>query len=196
MVRTREFNPEAILDAALSLFWRKGYKNCCMADVVKKSGVARYGLYQVFKDKDQLYCAALKHYRRKIRERFITPFCPNQTGKKSDLNTLINIFNLMIENMAKENTASCFAHQAAIERATVDDEVNEIVTGFFNEVKDGYRVTIKNAIELGQVRDMPVEDLVIYVMGIERALVAMSKQNCTIEECKDYLRCSLALLRP
>ena len=50
MARSREFKPETVLDAALDLFWRKGYKACSMADVVKSSGVARYGLYQTFRD--------------------------------------------------------------------------------------------------------------------------------------------------
>ncbi|MBX2847390.1 MAG: hypothetical protein KTR16_03665, partial [Acidiferrobacterales bacterium] len=157
---------------------------------------ARYGLYQAFKDKDQLYYATLKHYRRKIRDRFIAPFCPQRTGKKPDLNTLIHIFNLMIDNMDKDSSRSCFAHQAAIERASEDPKVKEIVGGFFDEIKDGYRFTIENSIKLGQVRNLPVEDLVLYVIGIERALVAMVKQNCSIEECKDYLRCSLVLLQP
>lgn len=194
MSRTREFNPDTILDAALALFWRKGYKNCCMADVVKKSGVARYGLYKVFKDKDKLYYAALKHYQRKVRARFITPFC--NTNKKADLNTLVSLFNLIIEQQGKGINGGCFAHQAAIERAGVDKEVDSIVRDFFEEIKQGYRITIQNGIELGQIRDLPVEDLVIYVMGIQRAVIAMSKQNCSIDECKDYVRCALALMQP
>ena len=196
MVRTRNFNPEVILDAALALFWRKGYKNCCMADVVRRSGVARYGLYQVFKDKDKLYHASLKHYHRKIRERFMDPFCVVRTGKQPDLSTLVSVFNIMIDDMEKDRYSSCFAHQAAIERAKEDPEVNAIVSDFFEEVKDRYRITIKNAVELGQIRNQPIEDLVIYVMGIERAIIAMAKQNCSIDECKDYVRCALALLKP
>lgn len=192
MPRTREHKPETILDAALDLFWRKGYKSCSMADVVRKSGVARYGVYQAFKDKDQLYCAALKRYQQKLREFFIGPF----SRKKPDYDSLVEHFVMVIEQLEIGLHDGCFAHQAAIERASKDADVNQIVNDIFAEIKDGYRSVIENGIAAGQIRDLPADDLVIYVMGIQRALIAMTKQNCSLEERKHYVRCSLKLLQP
>ena len=192
MARPRGFKPETVLDAALDLFWRKGYKACSMADVVKNSGVARYGVYQAFKDKDQLYCATLHRYKERLRERFIKPFC----SQRSDYSSLIEHFDLVLEQLEQGEHQGCFAHQAAIERAGQDQNVNDIVNSIFEESKDTYRLILKNAITDDDVRDMPVEDLVIYVMGIQRALIAMTKQNCSLKERKVYVRCSLALLKP
>ncbi|MEM7359193.1 MAG: TetR/AcrR family transcriptional regulator [Pseudomonadota bacterium] len=194
MARSKEFKPETVLDAALDLFWRKGYKACSMADVVKKSGVARYGLYQTFKDKDELYCAALKRYRSKISELMIKPFC--RSDKKADYQSLVEHFDLILQELENGVHDGCFAHQAAIERAGKDEDVNQIVQDFFNEAKDGYRIIIANGIASGQIRDLPVEDLVVYVMGIQRAVIAMSKQNCSLSERQDYVRCALELLKP
>ena len=194
MARTREFKPDTVIDAALDLFWRKGYKSCSMADVVKQSGVARYGLYQTFKDKDQLYCAALKRYKSIVKELMIKPFC--REDKPADYHTLVEHFDLILHELENGIHCGCFAHQAAIERAGKDADVNEIVQDFFNEAKEGYRIIIRNGIKLGQIRDMPVEDLVIYVMGIQRAVIAMSKQNCSMQERQDYIRCALELMRP
>lgn len=192
MARLREFKPETVLDAALDLFWRKGYKACSMDDVVKSSGVARYGLYQAFKDKDQLYCATLHRYRDRLRERFIKPL----SSQRSDYRSLIEHFDLVLEQLEHGEHQGCFAHQAAIERAGEDQNVNQIVSSIFEEAKDTYRLILKNALIDGDVRDMPIEDLVNYVMGIQRALIAMTKQNCSIKERQDYARCSLALLKP
>lgn len=192
MARLREFDPETVLDDALDLFWKKGYKACSMADVVKQSGVARYGLYQAFKDKDQLYCAALHRYRERLREKFIKPFC----SRRSDYNSLIEHFDLVLEQLEHSDHQGCFAHQAAIERAQQDENINNIVNGIFEEAKQAYRLVLENAVADGDVRDLPIDGLVIYVMGIQRALIAMTKQNCSVEERRDYARCSLALLRP
>ncbi|MFT4635905.1 MAG: TetR/AcrR family transcriptional repressor of nem operon [Arenicella sp.] len=192
MARPRGFKPETVLDAALDLFWKKGYKACSMADVVKNSGVARYGVYQAFKDKDQLYCATLHRYKERLRERFIKPFC----SQRSDYSSLIEHFDLVLEQLEQGEHQGCFAHQAAIERAGQDQNVNVIVNSIFEESKDTYRLILKNAIADDDVRDMPVEDLVIYVMGIQRALIAMTKQNCSLKERQVYVRCSLALLKP
>lgn len=194
MARPREFDPNTILDAAIDLFWRKGYKACSMADVVKQSGVARYGLYQTFKDKDQLYCATLCRYRQVIANLFLKQFCCKD--KQADYQTLTEHFEQMLSELEKGEYKGCFAHQAAIERASEDPEVNEIVQSFFAEVKGHYRELLKRSIKNGEVRDMPLEDLVIYLMGIQRAVTAMSKQNCTVQERRDYVRCSLALLKP
>lgn len=192
MPRNREFKPETVIDTALDLFWRKGYKSCSMADVVKKSGVARYGLYQAFKDKDQLYCAALQRYQVKLRKLFITPFC----SRKADYGTLVEHFDLILEQLETGLHDGCFAHQAAIERASESHNVNDIVNNIFDEIKQGYRIIIENGVASGQIRQLPVDDLVVYVMGIQRALIAMTKQNCSHDECKDYVRCSLMLLKP
>ena len=192
--RSREFDSNTVLDAALDLFWRKGYKGCCMDDVVRKSGVARYGLYQEFKNKDHLYCAALTHYCDKLCKIFDRTFCANSI--QTDSINLESHFDQVIEQLDNGEYEGCFAHQAAIERASDDEKVNRIVQSFFDDIKAGYRATLQREIERGQVRDQPIEDLVVYVMGIQRAVIAMTKQNCSLQERKSYVRCALNLLKP
>lgn len=192
MARTREFQPETVLDAALDLFWRKGYKACSMADVVRKSGVARYGVYQAFKDKDQLYCATLKRYQQRVHDFFVKPLC----GSRVDYQSLVEHFDRVLDQLENGEHEGCFAHQAAIERAAYDDDVREIVNCIFAENRQTYRVVLENALADGDVRPLPIEDLVTYVMGIQRALIAMTKQNCSLQERQDYVRCALTLLKP
>ncbi len=192
MPRTREFNPERVLDAALDLFWNKGYKCCSMADVVKQSGVARYGLYQAFTDKDQLYYATLKRYHQRLHDRFVKPFC----GQRGDYHTLVEHFDRVLEQLEHGDRDGCFAHQAAIERGAEDETVREIVNSIFDDTKNTYRSLIKNGIADGHIRELPVEDLVVYVMGIQRAVIAMTKQRCSFQERQDYVRCALELLKP
>ena len=105
-------------------------------------------------------------------------------------------FDLILEQLETGLHDGCFAHQAAIERASESHNVNDIVNNIFDEIKQGYRIIIENGVASGQIRQLPVDDLVVYVMGIQRALIAMTKQNCSHDECKDYVRCSLMLLKP
>ncbi|RBP51563.1 TetR/AcrR family transcriptional regulator [Arenicella xantha] len=192
MARTREFEPETVLDAALDLFWRKGYKACSMADVVRQSGVARYGVYQAFKDKDQLYCAALKRYQQKVHDYFVKPLC----GSRVNYDSLVQHFDRVLDQLENSEHEGCFAHQAAIERAGCDDNVNQIINSIFAENRRTYRVVIEHALADGEMRPLPIDDLVTFVMGIERALIAMTKQNCSLQERQDYVRCALTLLKP
>lgn len=183
---------DTLLDSALELFWRKGYKACSMADVVKETGVARYGLYQAFKDKDQLYCATLRRYHERVRNRFIKPLSKQRSG----FIALNEHFNRILEQLETGKHDGCFAHQAAIERGGKDKNVDLIVNSIFKETEEVYRSMLNNAIEDGHVRSLPIDELVIYVMGIQRAVIAMTKQKCSSKERQDYINCALKLLQP
>ncbi|MGW1179340.1 TetR/AcrR family transcriptional regulator [Kitasatospora sp. NPDC002543] len=62
MARTKEFDPDAALQAALELFWRRGYEATSMADLVDGLGIGRASLYATFGGKRELYLRALERY--------------------------------------------------------------------------------------------------------------------------------------
>lgn len=62
MARTKEFDPDRVLDDAMSLFWRQGYEATSMSDLVEGLGIARASLYATFGDKHSLYLKALDRY--------------------------------------------------------------------------------------------------------------------------------------
>ncbi|WP_053850024.1 TetR/AcrR family transcriptional regulator [Streptomyces sp. NRRL B-24085] len=64
MARTKEFDPEAALQAALELFWRRGYEATSMSDLVAHLGIGRASLYATFGSKHELYLRALERYDR------------------------------------------------------------------------------------------------------------------------------------
>ncbi|MBP0462221.1 TetR family transcriptional regulator, partial [Streptomyces montanisoli] len=41
MARTKEFDPDAALQSALELFWRRGYEATSVADLVEHLGIGR-----------------------------------------------------------------------------------------------------------------------------------------------------------
>jgi TetR/AcrR family transcriptional repressor of nem operon len=64
MARTKEFDPDVALQAALELFWRRGYAATSMADLVEHLGIARASIYATFGGKHDLYLKALDRYKR------------------------------------------------------------------------------------------------------------------------------------
>ena len=61
--RPRAFDRKAALDAAMRLFWRKGYSATSIADLTAAMGIGSPSLYAAFGSKEQLYAEALDHYR-------------------------------------------------------------------------------------------------------------------------------------
>lgn len=64
MARTKEFDPEAALQAALELFWQRGYEATSMSDLVDRLGIGRASIYATFGSKHELYLKALDRYDR------------------------------------------------------------------------------------------------------------------------------------
>jgi AcrR family transcriptional regulator len=60
--RPREFDRDAALEAAMFLFWRKGYEAASMHDLCDAMGVRSPSLYAAFESKEALYLAAIEHY--------------------------------------------------------------------------------------------------------------------------------------
>lgn len=65
MGRHREFSVEAALDAALCVFWRKGYEGTSYADLTEATGVERPALYSAFGNKEALFRRALARYHER-----------------------------------------------------------------------------------------------------------------------------------
>jgi AcrR family transcriptional regulator len=65
MGRHREFELDDALDAALQVFWSKGYEGTSFTDLVDATNVARPGLYSAFGNKEELFYKVLDRYENR-----------------------------------------------------------------------------------------------------------------------------------
>jgi AcrR family transcriptional regulator len=64
--RPREFDRGAALEAAMLLFWRKGFAMTSMNDLCEVMGIRSPSLYAAFGSKEGLYLDAVEHYVRTV----------------------------------------------------------------------------------------------------------------------------------
>lgn len=62
MVRKREFDTDKALEAAMEVFWEKGFESASLVDLTNAMGIQRPSLYAAFGDKNELFEAALRRY--------------------------------------------------------------------------------------------------------------------------------------
>ena len=60
--RPRGFDSEAALEAAMRVFWEKGYEGATLADLTMAMGINRASMYAAFGDKESLYKKSLARY--------------------------------------------------------------------------------------------------------------------------------------
>lgn len=77
MGRPREFSEAAALDAAMRVFWEKGYEGASLDDLTRAMGINRSSLYASFGDKEDLFNQVIARYAEGpmafIREAFQQP---------------------------------------------------------------------------------------------------------------------------
>ncbi|MEU4038804.1 TetR/AcrR family transcriptional regulator [Streptomyces collinus] len=62
MARTREFDIDQAVDRAMDLFWRRGYAETSLQDLLKELSIGSGSFYAAFGSKEQLYLRALDRY--------------------------------------------------------------------------------------------------------------------------------------
>jgi TetR/AcrR family transcriptional repressor of nem operon len=63
--RPREFDEDAVLEAAMCAFWHKGYEATSLADLCECTGLHKGSLYQTFGGKHELFMRSIQHYSDK-----------------------------------------------------------------------------------------------------------------------------------
>ncbi|MEV8307922.1 TetR family transcriptional regulator [Streptomyces flavidovirens] len=119
MARTKEFDPDAALQAALELFWRRGYEATSMADLVDHLGIGRASIYATFGNKHELYLKALDRYADSRN--------PCLLGELSQPGPALPAVRAVLRRFAaeaacdKERLTGCFVTNTAAELAPHDD---------------------------------------------------------------------------
>ena len=62
MARTREFDIDQAVDRAMGLFWRRGYADTSLPDLLKELSIGSGSFYAAFGSKEELYLRSLDRY--------------------------------------------------------------------------------------------------------------------------------------
>ncbi|MFG2844819.1 TetR/AcrR family transcriptional regulator [Kitasatospora sp. NPDC048296] len=116
MARTKEFDPDAALQAALELFWRRGYEATSMADLVEGLGIARASIYATFGSKRELYLRALERYSEQQD--------PDRLNDLSQPGPVLPAVRALVRRYAEageeDRKRGCFVTNTAVELAPHD----------------------------------------------------------------------------
>jgi AcrR family transcriptional regulator len=64
MGRPTSFSTDHALEAAMRVFWQKGYEGASLTDLTRAMGINRSSIYAAFGDKEALFQKALKRYTK------------------------------------------------------------------------------------------------------------------------------------
>lgn len=129
-MRTKEFETTAVLDKAMLVFWRQGYEQTSMQNLVDQMGIHRRSIYDTFGDKHQLFIEALAHYHNQITMTF------NQIiNEHSDLSSrLTAIFEAFIKHPAQQPNG-CLVVNTATALSTLEEDIQQLIKHYLQQEK-------------------------------------------------------------
>ena len=149
MVRTRTFDPATALSTAVELFSSKGYSDTSMDDIVRATGVSRYGLYGTFGNKRELFEQALDRYAEGMgKQSFLRLLEPD-----ASLAHIRTIFDERVADMCcTEESKGCLFIHTAMQLAPDDAELKGVLQKFMQRMSRVFAVGLESAQENGEVR--------------------------------------------
>ena len=192
MPRNKEFEPEEALDKAMRVFWRKGYFDTSVDDLVQQVGVSRYGLYGTFGNKHQLFLASLDRYR----DTFISQLLAGLESPNASLAEIQAFFMTFVEMCQTERgKLGCFMCNSATELALHDDRVAEKVDNYLQRLTTAFRKALTNARQRNEIKlDINVEDYAKYLTGVTLGLCVYARSQVDPETIESYVRVILKTL--
>ena len=142
-----EQQKSAVVAAAAEVFWRAGFEDAKIEDVVRATGLNRYSLYAAFGGKRELFLNALAAYQARGREIFLEGL--NDEGV-APLAAIRRVCAWAIGEMAARG-AGCLIHNVAVERARSDPLIAERVRDYTIEVEKAFEMALIRAAERGEL---------------------------------------------
>jgi AcrR family transcriptional regulator len=173
MARTLSFNREEKLKLAMEVFWKKGFSNTSVHDLVDALQINRFSLYNSFGDKKMLYFESLIYYVDKIT-------LPNFEILRSNTASWPEIelyLNQFVERQYVDNFG-CFVQNALIENATDNEQILIKCKQLLDSIEDIIEPVVKRAQEENYITNevdskMIAKTILVQMQGIR----VMNKSN-------------------
>jgi TetR/AcrR family transcriptional repressor of nem operon len=155
MARPREFDEQAVLDAASDVFWTKGYEATSTRDLTARTGLTPSSMYAAFGDKRGLFRRALDHYLNRLREKMAHLEATASPGQ-----AITGFFDDTIERSLEDALQrGCMLVNSALEASPQDAEFRSTIARELNLIEEFFRSRFVAGQECGDVsRAHPAED--------------------------------------
>ena len=190
--RPREFDETKALEAALGVFWQKGYEGASCEELLAAMGLNSGSMYAAFGDKQALYDKAFDLY-------YYTVFCKGMEildGPGSPLKNVKAMVGCIGEHMSSPDCKGCFVSNTLMEFGAKNKGVAELARHAMKRFQDAFEQKLVAAQELGELSDSinPTE-MAAFLVNMAQGLNVMAKANVGEDTVRGIVRTALAMLR-
>jgi TetR/AcrR family transcriptional regulator, transcriptional repressor for nem operon len=151
MARPKTFDTRVALDAAVRVFWERGYEATSIQVLVDALGVNRASLYATFGDKAQLFEAAMDRYVEASQAGPASHLQPPHAGREA----VAGYLHALVEQATRSDVPrGCLLLNTAATCTTAPAAVLEKAAGSLRKTEDALHAALRRDPALASRRDL------------------------------------------
>lgn len=189
--RKKEFDEEEVLDDAMQLFWTEGMHKVGMREFFDRINISRYGLYNTFGSKEELFIKALRRYdelnMEKIREVL--------GSSESPLESVMALLDTWQGRLTQNSFDGCLINSTSTEPGSKPEEANEIIRNHFEKLENLIAQKLDKAVNMGELpSDTNARQAARLIITIGQGLIVMRQAAWSPQTMKEVLTHTKSLI--
>ena len=165
---------ERLIDAAIALFWEKGYANTSMSDLLAAARANSGSFYHFFASKEDLLLAVLDRYNELLHPQVLAPAWEGVDDPIERIFALLARYRMLV--VQTDCTYGCPIGRLALEISPEQREVHRKLAQNF----DGWTAAVGQCLERAAdrlPRDLDREQLSRFVLAVMEGGVMLSRSH-------------------
>lgn len=146
--RPLEYDPVKVLDAAMEMFWRRGYEGTSLNDLLIATGLSKSSFYQAFNSKHEVFRRALAHYCDELTARLRDKLLAADSGWDFIEGVMMTAVS---EARESDCPRGCMIVNVATEFSNRDARIGKLVTEGVKRVTQIFTAAVKRAQKEGSI---------------------------------------------
>ena len=190
--RPREFETDTAVEAAMQVFWTRGYHSTSLIDLIDGTGLSRGSLYKAFGDKRGLFLVALERYTAGASERLFHTLQQPGSAKAAIHATLMHFAQL---SSADQGQRGCMLVATASEMLPHDAGIAACVQTMFNRMGNAYAAAITRGQASGEIAPHhDAQTLARLIICLTQGMRAVGKTGTEKTQMVAVVNAAMALL--
>ena len=185
MAGKTQFNKDAVLEAAMQVFWKLGLERASLSELEKATGLNKSSLYNSFGDKQELYRQCLDRfyhrYENKLVEHLDNPDFHDGIKRFFDA--------LVIRQRGQEVPSGCLATFSALEREECEQETAQMMERELEGLHATFQKRCQRAVKEGQLPlDADCNAIAAMLLALSRGVAILGRGHSDVGFARNAVR--------
>jgi len=185
-MRTKTFDTDEALLAALSVFWQRGFESTNMPELLESMGVGRASFYNAFDSKRDVFLKSLDLYFANV-DAHLTALSANAENSDGAVAALIDGILDVARNARSGSTGwrGCFIGNTALELGANDREIADRLTLGIQVLRAQFKRALSLPSAVGTKRpDVEIDRLALHLVANIQGLLVLAKSGLAEADIK------------